>query len=114
MFAAGSLLLTVPKANAQCQTAYTYAVCPESDTVYVENCVREPDVLAAFRLTTGELKWRVSGPEGTLFQCDVAATADRVVSSAAPLVVTPNGWKVVSIAKRRSKGGMRIPVSFYG
>jgi outer membrane protein assembly factor BamB len=77
-------LLLEGRANAQCQTSYTFAVCPEFDTVYVENCIRDPLALAAFRLSTGELKWRAPVPKGTQFQCDLAATADVVASSAAP------------------------------
>src|SRR5260370_12243595 len=79
-------------ANAQCHTAHTYAVCPEFDTIYVENCIREPFGLGAFRLSTGELKWHAPAPGGTTFQCDVAATAEVAASSAAPVSVTPEGW----------------------
>ena len=94
IFAVHALVMAALKADAQCETAHTYAVCPEFDTIYVENCVREPSSLAAFRLSTGELKWRAAAPEGTVLQCDVAATADVIALSAAPLSVTPNGWKV--------------------
>ena len=94
IFAVHALMMAALKADAQCETAHSYAVCPEFDTIYVENCVREPPSLVAFRLSTGELKWRAAAPEGTVLQCDVAATADVVASSAAPLSVTPDGWKV--------------------
>lgn len=94
IFALHAVVMAAPNANAQCHTAYTYAVCPEFDTIYVENCIREPFGLAAFRLSTGELKWQSAVPGGTVFECDVAATAEVVASSAAPVSVTPEGWKV--------------------
>src|SRR5438270_1731655 len=84
VFAAPAAMLLSLNVYAQCQSAYTFAVCPEFDTIYVENCIRDPLALAAFRLSTGGLKWQAPVPEGTQFQCDLAATADVVASSAAP------------------------------
>jgi outer membrane protein assembly factor BamB len=72
------LAVMTAKTNAQCKIAYTYALCPTADTIYVVNTPRHPSVIAAFEVSTGKLKWSTVFPEARDVQSDLAPTADVV------------------------------------
>lgn len=78
-----TIVLLTAKCDAQCKIAYTYAVCPEFDTIYVVNTPRHPSVVAAFGLSTGNLKWSTVFPETRDVQSDLAPTADVVAFAVA-------------------------------